>query len=188
MNLTQELNNLRLLRPSGPNPAWVESTRTELLQFCKSHEQFSAVPVRPPFLWRFAVVSVPIASFIIITALLVPRLSNVPQPPQGGVAVSDSPLVRVALDSNLPLAQSIDFSTPKPVEVAVVSNQNRTVQRAQRSQRHKVRRWRPLARTRLALSIQSLPDARWVFSENFPAENARWVFSSNEQRLNSFGT
>lgn len=176
MEIAEFLNELRQLRKIEPDPVWKEQTRQRLLARFDAHAQ-SSVTVTP-FRWSEILlprlIAVPIFTltavlFFIVLTQNVGDLSV----PLTKVAFVPEPASSVPVNPNLPLATSVERPS---APILLVKNEPQTKKSAPT-----VRRRRPIARTRLATSIQSIPDARWVFSEAFPGEQSRWVFSQQTQ-------
>ncbi|GEM_PF-5143799 len=180
MEIVQFLNELRQLPKIEPDPVWKAQTRARLLA------RFDIVNSLDPVhysVWHNNVfrrlIAIPTFAFaVVLFGILLARSAGEKVAPFEKLAITPSKSEQFTAEVNLPLATSVAFPTEANPKLAIS-----TVKTQQK--RPRVRRRSPVVRTRLAQSIQSVPDARWVFSDRGPGKQASWVFSqTNANQIN----
>ena len=186
MNVVSELKKLKALKQISPDPVWAERTRVELLEFCRENTVDTRKDIRHfSFFPRFALITIPAFALLILSFAFTQSATDIPNDP--GIKNDHFPIERspIAANPNLPLATSVDSPLPTANPLPILATNVPVKYGAQPIRRTQKTR-RPVASTRLAMSVQSLPQAHWVFSENSSGEQAHWVFS--ERGVNANGS
>ncbi len=182
MNLDSFLAEVRKMKNLSPDSHWQEQTGREIMQHCQLHPIVSVQSmVVSNFVRGWIMATVP----VMVVMLAVVFTARQTKDDREFLTGTNFPSERQqgSVDPALPLATSVQFPL-----VSSLKELPKLAVKA-RSEQPKVRRARqrrPVATTRLAISVQSLPQAPWVFSEKVPGDHARWVFG--EQKLNVDGS
>ena len=188
-DIVADLQSLSALKKIQPNPEWKEKTlQSLLLQYddkISTAGEHSAIAADPLPTWRWSVALVP-AFAVILIAMFAAAPSQDGSEGTGVNTPSFPGTVKpIAVNPNLPMATSVQSPSTSTTSLPILAT-NTPVKYAVPSIRRTQKTRRPVASTRLAMSVQSLPQAPWVFSDKSPGQHARWVFS--ERGVNSNGS